>query len=658
MMPDDSACRTGPTPIGARVRALLPVARTYLTHAELLRRSAPVATLTALVLTLAGATATTAGILLLGRVVGAGVAAVGHPGGAAADRALAGLGWLAVSFLVPPLAAGALNVLSQHITAAAIARVTALTSEYASAPDGIGRLEEAQEAGRLQRMAQAVHEWTYLEGIAGTWTVLQTRLSGLGAFAVIAGWHWWAAVILAFGHLVTGRALTAWLLSIFADMALDPPIGRRRATYLYDLLMRPDAAKEIRLFGLPTWLIQRHGTLWHDAMRGVWRRRNASIRPVVASTGVMLVCAAVFYGVLGREAWSGSIPVATVTALVGASIGLQALGMLGDEQVLFSQATATTHRLRQARREIDLPGLQPRPSASSTMPSPTPPATRSPAPRPVSGEPGGAASIRIRDLHFGYPGRDTSVFAGLDLNVPAGQSIAVVGVNGAGKSTLIKLLCGLYRPDRGEVLVDGSDPGLGGAAQQRVAVIFQEFVRYPLSLMENIALGARGAADTDLVVRRAAEDAGAIDVLERLGGDWDVVLSGEYAGGTDLSGGQWQRVALARALAAVAGGSGVLVLDEPTAALDVRAEAELFDRFLRVTRGMTTVLVSHRLSSVRHVDRIVVIDGGRIVEDGSHEELMRRGGRYADMFSLQASRFAAAAGSTRTEESTEEVTVR
>jgi ATP-binding cassette subfamily B protein len=175
-------------------------------------------------------------------------------------------------------------------------------------------------------------------------------------------------------------------------------------------------------------------------------------------------------------------------------------------------------------------------------------------------------------------------------------------------------------------------------------VIFQEFVRYQLSLKENIALGARGAADTDAVVRTALHDAAADDVLDRLGGDWDVVLSGEYSGGTDLSGGQWQRVALARALAAVAGGSGVLVLDEPTAALDVRAEAQLFDRFLEVTRGMTTVLVSHRLSSVRHADRIVVIEDGRIIEDGSHDQLLEHGGRYAGMFTLQASRFASAGG--------------
>jgi ATP-binding cassette subfamily B protein len=363
-------------------------------------------------------------------------------------------------------------------------------------------------------------------------------------------------------------------------------------------------------------------------MTGVWRRRNATVGPIIASMAVMGGCALIFYAVLGREAWTGAISAATVTAMVGASIGLQALGMLGDEQVLFSQAMATTQQLRTVRAEAALPGLRHVPDP------PVVDGTAEPQP----------AEIRIQDLHFGYPSRDTPVFSGLDLVVPAGQSIAIVGVNGAGKSTLIKLLCGLYRPDSGSVLVDGRDPASDARARARVAVIFQDFVRYHLSLKENVALGARSAHDTDAVVRTALHDAAADDVLDRLDGDWDVVLSGEYAGGTDLSGGQWQRVALARALAAVAGGSGVLVLDEPTAALDVRAEAQLFDRFLSVTRGMTTVLVSHRLSSVRHADRIVVIEDGRIVEDGSHDELLARGGRYAGMFTLQASRFASAAG--------------
>ncbi len=220
----------------------------------------------------------------------------------------------------------------------------------------------------------------------------------------------------------------------------------------------------------------------------------------------------------------------------------------------------------------------------------------------------------------------------------------MVGANGAGKSTLIKLLCGLHRPEQGTVLVDGGDPGGDDGLRRRVAVIFQEFVKYHLSLRDNVALALLSdpdGSDVDAVAARALHDAVGDPVLRRVG-SWDRVLSAEYDGGTDLSGGQWQRVALARALAAVDAGAGVLVLDEPTAALDVRAEAELFDNFLAVTRGMTTILVSHRLSSVRHADRIVVLDHGRIVEDGTHEELVEHGGQYARMFALQAERFALA----------------
>jgi len=241
-------------------------------------------------------------------------------------------------------------------------------------------------------------------------------------------------------------------------------------------------------------------------------------------------------------------------------------------------------------------------------------------------------SIDVQDVHFTYPGAVKPVLDGVSLHVPAGQALAIVGANGAGKSTIIKLLTGLYAPTRGDILIDdqAADPRRG-----QTAAIFQSFGRYDLSLRDNITLTVDGVDDA--AVQAALRAAGATGLTSSL----DVPLSATYAGGTDLSGGQWQRVALARALAAVERGAGLLILDEPTAALDVRAEVDLFDRFLEVTRGVTTVLVSHRLSSVRHADRIVVLEGGVLVEDGTHDQLVAAGGRYAEMFQLQAALFAA-----------------
>jgi ATP-binding cassette subfamily B protein len=208
-----------------------------------------------------------------------------------------------------------------------------------------------------------------------------------------------------------------------------------------------------------------------------------------------------------------------------------------------------------------------------------------------------------------------------------------------GKSTLIKLLCGLYEPDGGRILVGGHPPV---TARGRIAVIFQDFVRYRLPLRENVGFGSLGRMQDTAELEVALRDAGAGELLARLPRGWDTVLSKEFEGGVDLSGGQWQRIALARALAAVRGGAGMLILDEPTASLDVRAETELFERFLELTKDVTTILVSHRLSSVRRADRIVVVADGRVAEDGTHDELMRLGGRYAEMFTLQAERFAEA----------------
>jgi ABC-type multidrug transport system fused ATPase/permease subunit len=249
---------------------------------------------------------------------------------------------------------------------------------------------------------------------------------------------------------------------------------------------------------------------------------------------------------------------------------------------------------------------------------------------PADGLP--ASEIRFDRVSFAYPQTERLVFDGLDLSIRAGESLAIVGQNGAGKTTLAKLLCRMYDPTDGALRVDGDDlRSLDVESwRSRVAAVFQDFVRYELSLADNVAPG--GASIDDI---SAALDAARASDLADLG----TILSKGYDDGTDLSGGQWQRVALARALCAVRLGAGLVILDEPTAQLDVRGEAEIFERLLEATRGCTTILISHRFSTVRHADRICVLEAGRVVELGSHDELMAVGGRYRTMFDLQAARF-------------------
>ena len=254
-----------------------------------------------------------------------------------------------------------------------------------------------------------------------------------------------------------------------------------------------------------------------------------------------------------------------------------------------------------------------------------------------------AHEIRFEQVSFAYAD-GAPVLNGLSLSIPAGTSLAIVGLNGAGKTTLVKLLARLYDPTAGAITIDGVDlPDVDPAAwRARIAAIFQDFLRFGLPARDNVGFGGPALLADEAALARAAEKAGVLDRIRALPKGWDTPLMRQFTDGADLSGGEWQRVALARAFMAVEAGARLLILDEPTAALDVRAEAELYDRFLDLTRGLTTVLISHRFSTVRRADRICVVEAGSVLALGSHAELMALGGRYAELFTLQSQRFAEA----------------
>src|SRR5581483_2267016 len=434
-------------------------------------------------------------------------------------------------------------------------------------------------------------------------------IGGLACAVVLAGYTWWAPIVLAGAWLATH-----WLLresAVWRDRNTEEVRSAQRdADYAYRLAVEPPASKELRLFGLAGWTIDRfiaRRTRLHELQYAATRLRE---RPVISS--VLLVASAnvlVFWCLAGSAA-EGRISLGEAVVYVQSAIGVSMIAFGGFSWALdgASAPVAAVLRLEAAMRPAGA-------LASGN--------------RRAAGHP--AREIRLRDVTFAYAG-GKPVLDHFDLTIPAGTSLAIVGQNGAGKTTLAKLLCRLYDPQSGAIEVDGVDLREFDLAswRSRVTAVFQDFLRLELPLRDNVAPG--GAPDD--VVRAALESAGAAQLA-----GLDTILAKGYEGGTDLSGGQWQRVALARALAAVRLGAGVVLLDEPTAQLDVRGEAEIFSRILAATRNVTTILISHRFSTVRHADRICVLEHGRVVELGAHEELIAAGGRYKTMFELQASRF-------------------
>lgn len=453
---------------------------------------------------------------------------------------------------------------------------------------------------------------------------LLTRFVGAFLAAAVVAWYSPLAAVAAFGFVTWQRALLRRHYAKAIATAMTATTGDgRAASYFSEILGTPLGAKELRLFGFQGWAVERfhtHGKVPVDELSRVLVsafRLHWTVFALNAAGGF------VPFLLLARLAVDGQLTPGQLTAALGGVVAIaRVLSAMGWEAFSIEASVpqlAAIERLHRFHDEERAAATR-RTTLDDTEVVPT---------------------IRFEDVSFSYPGTDRPVLRHLDLDLVPGESVAIVGENGAGKTTLLKLLAGFYQPTDGRILIDGRDLQALDPAQwrRRLAVIFQDFVRFELSAFENVALADPHHPDAHAHAEAAAVAAGADQIVAGLPKGWDTILSRAFTDGADLSGGQWQRIALARALYGARVGGQVLILDEPTASLDVHAEVALFDQLLTHAQGCTAMVVSHRFSTVRRADRIVVLADGRVVEDGTHHSLHASGGIYTRLFDLQADRF-------------------
>ncbi len=522
--------------------------------------------------------------------------------------------------VVPPLH----QAVSTNLGARTAAWLNDRLMEACVEPPGIGHLEDPELTNDLT-MARDFDLGIMGPPLSVSMDFIAIGLvelfGGIAACVVLFAFEWWAPIALALGW-----GATHWLLresGVWKDRNTDAVrTAQRHSDYAYRLAVDAPAAKELRLFGLSDWVVNRfsnHRRALHDLQFEATRLREKSLAGALIV--VVLANLLVFWR-LGIALADGDVSLGAGVAFLQTAFASSTIAFGGLNWALDGSAAPVAALNRLTPKMAATGHLT---AATSTAPLTTVDVATMPA-----------ATISFRDVTFGYPTSNRPVLDGFSVTIPTRSSLAIVGQNGAGKTTLAKLLCRLYDPQSGAIEIDGTDLralDIDGW-RSRVTAVFQDYVRFELSVRDNVApLGA-----PDDVILAALHDAGADDLMSRLDG-LDTILARGYEGGTELSGGQWQRIAIARALCEVRMGASVVLLDEPTAQLDVRGEAEIFERVLAATSECTTILVSHRFSTVRQADRICVVEGGKVVELGTHDGLMAANGRYHTMFELQASRF-------------------